>query len=135
MPEITFLRVNIGEKIYLFDEKIIAKVTAPDSLEIFSSPYGKNLPYVAVYNKTLIPLFSVNADLSLKDRIVLIVIKILDLAGVIIDNFIDFIKINEEDLKNAIVVDDCYAKRALKIGEKDCYFFDEMSLFSGEESL
>lgn len=135
MSEINFLRVVIGDKIYLFDEKIVAKVTEPLSLEIFRSPYGKKLPFVAIYNNNLIPLFCINEDIDLKNCIILIIIRVLDIAGIIINSFIDFFKINESDLKDAIVVDDYYARKAIRIGEKDCYFFDEMSLFSGEESL
>lgn len=135
MPEITFLRVKIADKNYLFDERILAKVTTSDNLKIYSSPFGKRLNYLAIYNNTLMPLFNLDENLSLNNRIVLIIIKMLDLAGVIVDEFIDFVRVNENDFKDAVLIDDFYAKRALRIGDRDCYFFEDLSLFGGEESL
>lgn len=135
MSELTFLRVNIGGRTYLFEEKIVAKVTSGDNLPLFSSPYGKNIPFLTIYNNCLIPIFSISDKLYLKESLILILIKMLDIAGIFINNFIDFVKITKDDLNNSIVVDEYYSKRALKIGGMDCYFFDEMPLFSGEESI
>lgn len=133
MPEITYLRATIGDKIYLFEEKTVSKVVSLETLKIFPSPYGKNLNYLALFDNILIPLFTADGVLNKKDSLILILARLLDLAGVVIDRFIDFVKIDERDLKNALEVNEFYSERAIRINDIDCYFFDEINLFRGEE--
>ncbi len=133
MPDGTYLRAKIEDKIYLFDEKIVSKVVLADTLRIFPSPFGQNLHYLFIYENNLVPLFSLNKATIKKDSIVLILIRLLDTAGILIDNFIDFVKINDMDLDNSVIVNEKFSQRAIKITDKDCYFFDEIALFKGEE--
>jgi chemotaxis signal transduction protein len=135
MERLRFLEVVINERTYLCEENILEKVVALEIKDLYNSPFGPDwLRYLYPYEGVIIPVIKEHREiLTQKMYNILIVRKMLNFVGIIVDRVKGFTMLGREMVESALPAPVFLAKKALNIDDKEYFLLDIDALFEGKE--
>lgn len=135
MGELIFLQVGIDGKTYLCPESSIDRVLRVRKEETFETPYGpESLKYLFKYGKEVVPLFGpVGLSRDAEATVVLIIRRLLDICGLIVDGVMNFVKIEKDVIDSSVEVPAYLSRKAVNVNGCEYYLLDIDALFGGKE--
>lgn len=135
MGELRFLQIEIDGRVYLCPENCIDKVLQIKTEDTFLSPFGpEHLKCVLNYKEEVIPLFgSKGFSSGAESSVVVIIKKLLGLAGLMVDKVKSFITVDEGVLADSVEAPVFLSRKAVRHQGSDYYFLNIDALFEGKE--
>ncbi len=135
MEKLRFLEVVINEKTYLCEENILEKVVALEIKDLYDAPFGPDwLRYLYPYEGVIIPVIKEHGEILIQKMYnILIIRKLLNFAGVLVDKVKGFTMLEKEMVEGALPTPVFLAKKAFSFNDKECFLLDIDALFEGKE--
>lgn len=134
MAELRFLKFLMNGKLYFCPENAIERVISVEGTHFFDSPFGPHtLKCLFQYNNMVLPLFA-EREINFLEKVynILIIKKIINLAGLVVEETKNFVVLDETIFDNAIATPSFLSKKAIMHEGKETFFLDIDALFNGQ---
>lgn len=130
-----YLLFSMDKKFYLCKESFIEKIISVNKDYLYLAPFGPLwIRYLINYNGMIVPVVKEHEEILCEKMYnVVILKKVFNFVGFLID-FIDrFVNISDEMLDKAIYTPVFMAKSAIIYDGRECYLLDIDALIEGRE--
>lgn len=135
MESVRFLLFSMGERLYLCKESLIERIVAVNKNDLYLAPFGPDwIRYMIVYEGMMIPIVKEHEEILCEKMYnVVILKKVFNFVGFLVDFVGKFVNISDDVLEKAIYTPVFMAKKALMYDDRECYLLDIDALIEGRE--